>query len=114
MAKLQDINKILIIGSGPLSSGRRASSTTRAPRRKALREEGWKSLANSIRHHHDRRNDRPYYIEPLTVDSIERSLPVKDPTHCFRTSADDRPEPGLFAPESWNWINTASASSALT
>ncbi len=83
MAKLQDINKILIIGSGPIIIGQACEfdySGTQAC--KALREEGYEVvLANSnpATIMTDPGMADHTYIEPLTVDSIEKIIDRERP-----------------------------------
>ena len=83
MAKLQDINKVLIIGSGPIIIGQACEfdySGTQAC--KALREEGYEVvLANSnpATIMTDPGMADHTYIEPLTVDCIEKIIDRERP-----------------------------------
>ena len=83
MAKREDVKKILIIGSGPIIIGQACEfdySGTQAC--KALREEGYEVvLANSnpATIMTDPGMADHTYIEPLTVDSVEKIIERERP-----------------------------------
>ena len=91
MPKKQDINKILIIGSGPIIIGQACEfdySGTQAC--KALRRLGYQIVlvnSNPATIMTDPDVADITYIEPLNVDRLTRSSRRSAPTRCCRTSA---------------------------
>lgn len=89
MPKRTDIKKILIIGSGPIIIGQACEfdySGTQAC--KALREEGYEIVlmnSNPATIMTDPGTADRIYIEPLTVDYLEKVLELEKPDACLPT-----------------------------
>lgn len=83
MPKIQDIHKVLVIGSGPIIIGQAAEfdySGTQAC--KALREEGIRVVlinSNPATIMTDRETADKVYIEPITVDTVKRIIEAEKP-----------------------------------
>jgi len=83
MPKREDLNKVLIIGSGPIVIGQACEfdySGTQAC--KALMEEGYEIVlvnSNPATIMTDPEMADRTYIEPLTVDSLERIIEKEKP-----------------------------------
>ncbi len=89
MPKRTDINKILIIGSGPIIIGQACEfdySGTQAC--KALREEGYKVIlinSNPATIMTDPETADRTYIEPITVEFLEKIIEKEKPDACLPT-----------------------------
>ena len=111
MPKRTDIETILIIGAGPIIIGQACEfdySGTQAC--KALREEGYRVVlvnSNPATIMTDPEFADVTYIEPLTVDALERSSRMKDPMLCFQRLA-------AKLGSIFRWIFTMRASSKNT
>ena len=99
MPKRTDINKILIIGSGPIVIGQACEfdySGTQACR--ALREEGYKIVlinSNPATIMTDPEVADSTYIEPMTTENINRNHTEREarhPTSNIGRAKGDRPE----------------------
>ncbi len=83
MPKIQDIHKVLVIGSGPIIIGQAAEfdySGTQAC--KALREEGIRVVlinSNPATIMTDRETADKVYIQPITVDTVKRIIEAEKP-----------------------------------
>ncbi|MBC8531405.1 carbamoyl-phosphate synthase large subunit [Gehongia tenuis] len=83
MPKIQDIHKVLVIGSGPIIIGQAAEfdySGTQAC--KALREEGIRVVlinSNPATIMTDRETADKVYIEPIDVDTVKRIIETEKP-----------------------------------
>ena len=86
MPKRNDINSILVIGSGPIVIGQAAEfdyAGTQACM--ALKEEGYKVIlvnSNPATIMTDTEMADAVYIEPLTLEFVAESFVKKDPMHC--------------------------------
>jgi len=87
MPKRKDIKKILIIGSGPIIIGQACEfdySGTQAC--KALKEEGFKVIlvnSNPATIMTDPEMADRIYIEPITVEILEKIIKKKDPMRFY-------------------------------
>ena len=94
MPRRNDINKILLIGSGPIVIGQACEfdySGTQAC--KALREEGYEVVlvnSNPATIMTDPETADRTYIEPLTWEIVEKIIERSGPTRCCRRSAGRR------------------------
>ena len=88
MPRRDDIESILLIGSGPIVIGQACEfdySGTQAC--KALREEGYRVIlvnSNPATIMTDPEFADATYIEPLTPEIVERSSSARRPTRCCR------------------------------
>ena len=88
MPKNPNIKKVLVLGSGPLSSARPPSLTTPAPACRALKEEGVEVVlvnSNPATIMTDKDIADHVYIEPLNLASVEQVIAKERPDSILPT-----------------------------